>query len=263
MKLKELIPFLGENQKEIKIHCARGSQDEFAPKKAFLNGDFKEWQEEQNQENFNRQYILSLIYWGKEEWLFAGIYEVKSVRKNVDIVKYKYDTKLLDIAEGFIGRLFLSFPKKFRMSYLCLENHLDNIELLEIRRKIVKIDFPGYENVNVSWKELSNYIKTDSWKTALKNQKGVYLITDSSNGKMYVGSAYGKNMILGRWENYISNGHGGNVDLQNISFNDIKQHFRYSILEIFKSTTDDGIIIERESWWKDVLQTRKFGYNKN
>jgi hypothetical protein len=29
------------------------------------------------------------------------------------------------------------------------------------------------------------------------------------------------------------------------------------------SFTDDQIIINRESWWKEVLLTRKYGYNKN
>ena len=98
----------------------------------------------------------------------------------------------------------------------------------------------------------------------MKNQKGVYLITDESNGKRYVGAAYGNDMILGRWRNYINNGHGGYKKLKELDFEYIKQNFRYSILEIFKSTTDDETIIERESWWKDVLMTRgKFGYNDN
>jgi hypothetical protein len=32
---------------------------------------------------------------------------------------------------------------------------------------------------------------------------------------------------------------------------------------IYKSTIDDKIIIERESWWKDVLNSREYGYNEN
>jgi len=80
---------------------------------------------------------------------------------------------------------------------------------------------------------------------------------------MYVGSAYGENMILGRWNSYVRIGHGGNVELKKINFGHIKKNFEYSILDIFKSTTDDQIIITRESWWKSVLKTREFGYNKN
>jgi hypothetical protein len=119
--------------------------------------------------------------------------------------------------------------------------------------------------VDVTWKNLSKWIETDSWKTALENQKGVYLITDIRTGKRYVGSAYGENMLLGRWKNYIQSGNGGNVELKEFDFEYIKENFKYSILEIFKASTDDNLILKRESWWKEVLMTRdkKFGYNKN
>lgn len=262
MNIKELIPFLEENKALVKIHCARGKEDEYAPKKYFLNGKFKEWQEEQNKKNFERQYILSLIFGGKDEWLFAGIYQSLSVKK-IDKGCYIYETKLLDVANEFIGRAIFVFKKKFRNSYPCLEKYIDNINLLEITRETAKQIFPGYDQVNVSWKDLANCIESDSWKTALENQKGVYLITDKSNGKHYVGSAYGQDMILGRWRNYVQNGHGGNKDLKALGFDYIKENFQYSILEIFKSTTDDNTIIDRESWWKEVLMTRDFGYNKN
>ena len=261
MNIGRLIPFLQEKCKEIKTHCATGSDDIFEPKYAFLEGNFKNWQENQSQKNFGRKYILSLIYWNKDEWLFAGIYESVSVSEENS--KYKYETCLLNVANEFIGKLIINFKKDFRASYLRLEKYIENMNVLEIKRESIKIDFPGYDKVNVSWNELSNLIKIDSWKTALENQKGVYLITDINSGKMYVGSAYGENMILGRWENYIANGHGGNKELKKIEFEYIKKNFRYSILEIFKSTIDDEIIMARESWWKETLLTRKFGYNDN
>jgi len=80
---------------------------------------------------------------------------------------------------------------------------------------------------------------------------------------MYVGSAYGESMIHGRWKSYIKTGNGGNIELEALSFEHIKHNFKYSILDIFKSTVDDQLIISRESWWKSVLLTREFGYNKN
>ena len=88
-------------------------------------------------------------------------------------------------------------------------------------------------------------------------------MTDISNGKMYVGSAYGEHMILGRWRAYVNNGHGGNIGLKALAFDHIKQNFSYSILDIYKSTTDDQTIINRECWWKEVLRSRQFGYNEN
>lgn len=70
-------------------------------------------------------------------------------------------------------------------------------------------------------------------------------------------------MILSRWKSYIKTGHGNNKELKGLDFNHIKEYFRYSILDIFKSTTDTQTIIERENWWKEVLLSRKFGYNAN
>ena len=264
MKIKELIPFLEQNKNDIKVHCATGSNDLFAPKKAFLNGNFKEWQEYQTQKNFERKYILSLIFLNKDEWLFAGIYKSCFAKEVNERCKYKYNTELTDIGSEFIGKLIVDFKKEFRASYLCMENQIDKIDLLEITREVAKVEFPGYDRVNISWQELSEVIDTVAWKTALENQKAVYLIVDSSNGKKYVGSAYGEKMLHGRWTDYIQSGHGGNVDLKTLSFEHIKDNFRYSILEIFKSTTNDETILERETWWKEVLLTRgEFGYNKN
>jgi hypothetical protein len=72
-------------------------------------------------------------------------------------------------------------------------------------------------------------------------------------------------MILGRWQSYVLNGHGGNIELKKLSFEHIRKYFQYSILDIYKSTTDDQLIIDRENWWKTVLLTRRGegAYNRN
>ena len=102
----------------------------------------------------------------------------------------------------------------------------------------------------------------------MENQKAVYLITDKNNGKQYVGSATGDyGMLLERWSSYVSNGHGGNAELKELvsvkGFDYIKKNFQYSILENYNARTDDKLILARESWWKETLQTRKYGYNAN
>lgn len=144
------------------------------------------------------------------------------------------------------------------------ETVIEDIEVIQILPNTFDNDiFPGYDKVNITWEEMKRVIEKDTWKTALQNQKGIYLLTDRSNGKKYVGSAYGEHMILGRWRSYIKSGHGGNVRLKALGFDHIRKYFNYSILDIYKSSTNDQIIIEKENWWKDVLQSRKFGYNEN
>ena len=66
------------------------------------------------------------------------------------------------------------------------------------------------------------------------------------------------------------NGRSGKV-LKELDFEYMKKNFKYTILETFNSNVDDKIIIGenkdgeggREGFWKDVLLSRKFGYNAN
>lgn len=277
MKLQEFLPFLAENQNEFKVHCATPN-GENNPLSIWLSGqdNFTKEQNIQTKQNFERKYILSFCEINKQgEWLFVGIYEsfgVKETKINEEGKKlHIYDTKLKeDIGGEFIGKLVVGFdlkeesPSAARQRYRYLESLLDKMEVLELKREVLKREFPGYDSVNVSWKELESLIETSAWKTALQNQKAVYLIVDRKTGKKYVGSAYGDNMLLGRWRNYIENGHGGNKLLKTLDFEYIKENFKYSILEIFKSSVDDETIINRESFWKEVLLTRgEFGYNDN
>ena len=267
MKLLELLPVLADKQNEFKVHCAIGGEgrNPHIPLNEFLKGKFDEYQNRQTQKNFERKYILSLCYLSKDEWLFVGVYESFGIVGTNDTKdRYIYKTELTDIGKEFIGKLVIKFKKEFRQSYPNLETCLDAMEVLEIKRKKMEVKFPGYDSVNVSWRELESLIKTPAWTTALENQKAVYLIVDCKTGKKYVGSAYGGNMILGRWQDYIKDIHGGNKQLKQLDLEYIKNNFKFSILEIFKSSVDDEIIINRENFWKDVLLTRgEFGYNDN
>jgi hypothetical protein len=130
-------------------------------------------------------------------------------------------------------------------------------------------EFPGYHQVNVTWSELRAIVEghVASWHTALKNQKGVYLITDDSNGKHYVGSAYGEKELWGRWCQYVATGHGGNAGLKKVAeqcgLDHIRRHFRFSLLETTGPLTPDAEVIAREAYWKRALMTRTHGYNEN
>ena len=105
-----------------------------------------------------------------------------------------------------------------------------------------------------------------SWKSALSNVKGVYLIVDTLTGKQYVGSAYGNECIWHRWANYAKDGHGGNIELKKLlkeNGEDYKYNFKYSILEVCNMNLGNEYILQRETHWKEILLTRIFGLNKN
>ena len=80
--------------------------------------------------------------------------------------------------------------------------------------------------------------------TALENQKAIYLIIDTNNGKLYVGSAIGDyGMLFQRWSNYVTNGRGENVELKALiekeGFNYVRKYFQYSILKNYNAKVDN------------------------
>ncbi|QQS51034.1 MAG: GIY-YIG nuclease family protein [Bacteroidota bacterium] len=230
----------------------------------FHNSTKKRWFKE-------NQIVIGLAQIKNDDWLLIDISIItKSYNNFWDGVTHSnvhtfYEHDKLSEFEKYCGRLIVQFHKN--NAYVTLSgNSIDDFIVKEILPSSLDKDlFPGYDKVNISWETMKRVLEKDIWKTALENQKGVYLITDISNGKKYVGKASGEHMILGRWKSYIRTGHGDNVELKKLPFDYIKKNFRYSILDIYKSSTNDQIITDREGWWKEVLLSRQeqYGYNKN
>ncbi len=268
IKLNDLLRF--ENLDNVKIRFNLMFRQNWNPIEVFKNRDLTVMLEGQywnygNKKSFkNGQITVGLVRIKPNEdaWLLFHIGRITKDLNKLNGVGYEYET--LPEYEKFCGRLIVKYKNKAQTMIRNAGSVINDCEVSQILPDAFDNDiFPGYDKVNVSWEELSRVIEKDNWKTALQNQKGVYLLTDMSNGKHYVGAAYGENMILGRWRAYVKTGNGGSIGLKALTFDHIKIYFRYSILDIYKSTTDDQFIIERENWWKKVLQSRKFGYNEN
>ncbi|WP_241909662.1 hypothetical protein [Vibrio splendidus] len=86
------------------------------------------------------------------------------------------------------GRLIVSFKRSGRASYLLAENMFVS-EILP--KRMVVEEFKGYSNTSLSKAKLDLIINQnlDSWRSALSAVSGIYLITDTATGKLYVGSA--------------------------------------------------------------------------
>ena len=273
---------ISENQlKNYKVHLAIGAKDRKKPYRHFLLGKFKEWQELQTKQNFKRPYVLSLIYYDKNVWLFGGVYEVLPIKPtpitNGAWNGWQYQTKLLDIQTDLIGRMFVYYKKDYRVSYPTLDLIPGSSESMAPRdayivsildKKVSIDDFDGFDAVNIDYEILKSIVDTNiiTWRSALSNVKGVYLIVDKLTGKQYVGSAYGDDCIWQRWTAYANDGHGGNAELRELlkkNGDDYKYNFKYSILEVCNMNLGSEHVIKRENYWKDVLLTREFGLNRN
>ena len=249
------------NPDKTKVHLACWNGHEH-PIDEYYAGRFKNWQEDQGRQNFKCQQILSLIDLGQGDWLF--VYNVLGC-KSKSQGGFTYSTNLLPRQEELIGRIIVHH-KRSRNSYIWWKDELA-FPIVEIRRKKLSVEkFPGYNAIILRHSKLR--IITDqkiaSWHGALSNIKGVYLITDTSTGKHYVGKASGNDGIWQRWSSYAKDGHGGNAELKKL-LNDIgpehKKHLQYSILEIADSHASDLDILARESYWMNVLLSREFGLN--
>ena len=208
------------------------------------------------------QTAIGFVKIEKDKWLLFDISKINNDLNIFNGVGYEYEQ--INEFEKYFGRVVIEYKNKVQQMCRKADSVIRDCKVLQILEDTFDNDiFPGYENVNKSWEELQNILNKGVWKTALENQKGIYLITDKSNGKMYVGSATGDDMIYGRWSTYIKNGHGGNAELRTLDFSHIKDNFYYSILDIYKSNTPKEIIQKREDWWKETLQSRKHGYNGN
>lgn len=274
IRLVDLLKIDSSEYKDYKIHFAIGANKKSLPKEEFINGNFEDWQNDQNNKNFNRKYVISLIWVDDDKWMFAGVYQVDGEPKPHNL-GYKYSMHMTDNQKDLVGRLIVHYKKEYRASYPNLElepskgsapSYMYVSSILENRLSID--DFPGFSAVDISWKSLETIInkKISTWYNALSKAKGVYLIRDTKTGKMYVGSAYGDECIWSRWKEYATNGHGGNVELKGLLSQEGKDYvmnFRYSVLEVCNMNLGSEYIIERESYWKEILMTREFGYNKN
>lgn len=148
-----------------------------------------------------------------------------------------------------------------------------NLPVLEIADRD-KVPFPGFDGVRLTFHELQELVEShryEDWRAALREVQGIYLITDSTSGKQYVGKADGAERLLGRWSTYARDGHGGNVALRDLAFERIgddvvrtehARNFLFSILRVFGPSTPMSAVNAAESHFKSALMTREFGLNR-
>ena len=273
IKLDDLlrIPDSEAGNVKVKFNQTDGNEDPMElylrdPK--IINDHWLFWRNKQRYFNVG-QVAICLLKLSYDTWLLTTIKKVTEEFGVYNDINYKGE----DIEEysQYFGRVIIKYHKTVQTQGMYYNTIKDELEVLEILPNMFDGDeFPGYDRVRLSYTQLKAIIerKKKSWTAALENQKAVYLITDKNNGKLYVGSATSDNgMLLARWSNYVDNGHGGNVELKKLvneqGLDYVKKNFQYSILENYNARIDDKVVLERESWWKETLQSRVFGYNEN
>lgn len=277
--------FIVENPEKTKVKFNMNAGNRNLPALDYLRKDNNKWIEmnahkrKQPNNNLNKaQYLLSFAQYypyGPNYYIFGGMYKIEKILPEVfDGPGYKLT--LLEKFKEYRKRLIIKLGQPigrdiYTRNYRSVQEKL-NPEIYELSPSTKLGDFPGYNGICLSHNELQDIINQDApeWKNALSNVKGVYCITDKSNGKLYIGSASGNSEgIWQRWKSYanINNLTGGNKDFDEIvkkyGINYIVNNFSYSILEIFDTKTEREYIIKREEFWKKVFQTTKYGMNNS
>jgi len=168
-----------------------------------------------------------------------------------------FELDLTDFYLPWKGKLVVDWPPPERSWWR--RAHRNEISVRAILEdSLLDAAMPSWDEINLNWDELG--ILPVRWSNVLSQWRGIYYIYDSSDGKGYVGSAYGGENIFGRWRNYAATGHGGNRLLRQRE----PRNFRFSILQRVSPDMDAGDVIRLEGTWKERLHTRApFGLNDN
>lgn len=129
--------------------------------------------------------------------------------------------------------------------------------VVELRRAFSEDAFPGFSALVLNLSQVETLPTT--WAAALASTRGIYLLTCPKTREQYVGMASGAGGFLARWRDYWGTGHGGNVALKSRDRSD----YRVSILETVGSGVADAELLALEARWKDKLQSREMGLNRN
>lgn len=271
--LKDLLRFSDDELANVKIKFNQHNgyddpMDLYRSNPEIINTQWLFWNEKRRY-FYEGQIAVCFLKLSYDMWLLTTI---KRVTKDLGISGgVSFEGKEIEKYKPFFGRVIVQYHKTSMAQGRYFSELQDELVVNQILPDVYDgEDFPGYDKVRLSYAQLEVIIRCGKkdWIAALSNQKAVYLITDKNTGKLYVGSATSDSgMLLQRWSNYVANGHGGNKELFELvereGFDYVKKHFQYAILENYNAKVEDRIILIRESWWKETLQTRVWGYNSN
>lgn len=227
-------------------------------------------------------HIASFIGMRAGEAVFAGFYEIHGSRTigyrefweipEIRVLKTHritgwekgdrnrqewFDLRRTRLHQDWIGKLVVRWPKP-EIRWWRYAGNGDFPVLAITEESLFAASMPDWRGIILTWAQLDAI--PASWRNAISEWRGIYLIHDTLDGRSYVGSAGGGENIWGRWRNYADSGHGDNKLL-------IPRKpgtFVFSILERVSPDMPQAEIVSRENSWKQRLHTRHpSGLNAN
>ena len=205
-----------------------------------------------------RYWVVLLPELGTRARLWAVVENLAEIAANSPIHR-QFDLRVLPLLPDLSGRCVIqwSSPRAWWVHGKTAAKY----PILDIA-DVEPEPFPGFDHLVIDHDRLQAVVNDPryaAWRSALTSVIGIYLITDTSSGRHYVGKADGDETLLQRWTAYATNGHGGNNGLKGL---DCKT-FRYSVLRVLDPSTAGPDVNAVEKHYKDVLDSRKHGLNEN
>lgn len=151
------------------------------------------------------------------------------------------------------GRVVVESPGGRNYVRVAANTPLEVVELSEAHQLISPP--PEWRDFIVSGAFLRAIPRT--WADVLRQWRGIYLMTDQSDGMRYVGSAYGQQNLFGRWEEHVRGECGVTVELVRRD----PLNFQFSILERVSPDATIEDITSLEHTWIRRLDTIQHGLN--
>ncbi len=229
-----------------------------------------------------RKFQLSFVNIGNNRQLFVGLYEVLGWEEQPkaffdkrpayreiarlegfyysDLCKdFESNTKNVfnlrkkDALKEYRGRLVIKQPKA--RNFIRLAENMKTEVLAIYESNQLSPTPPDWHSFILGEAELK--ILPKAWASRLREWRGVYLIVDESDGARYVGSAYGEENLLGRWQAHVAGEQGVTKHLSDRN----PVNFRFSILQLLAPDAEPSDVINIEHNWMNRLHTREFGLN--
>ena len=213
------------------------------------------------------RYLISFIAERNKYAKFVGVWEVlgKTKRSNGS---FRYRTRELEGFSDLAGRLVVEWGDGTR-SWAQWLNRAGDKEVFQVLPPNYVMDFPGFYNFTLPYRQLKEMIDNpDSnreWHRMLASVSGIYVVLHRASGKQYIGSAYGKGGIWGRWRTYAKSPSGGNQLLRQLLSKrpSAYRDFQFSILRVLESGATRDEVLAQEVLIKDKLGSRVYGLNNN
>lgn len=260
-----------------KIKMARHLDPRIDVIELMLSGWFETYQSYQDRSVFNCDYLVSFIGLPRSKARFIGVYKVQGVKPASEVplpndyphqedeAEYFYQLTEVPGFEDLKERVIVHWGKSSRAWCQLFSEK----EVVEVVPKGFTRPFPGYLDFVLSHDELGRICKFPEanieWHVSLSSVAGVYLILEKKSGYQYVGAAYGAKGVMGRWQDYVTNGHGGNKILRDLVKDDpeVFRNFQYSLLHVLPKSLSNDSALKYEKFYKEKLGSRAFGLNAN